>query len=74
MYLIFQIILAGDPMQLGPMLNSDISKDYGLDLSLLERLSKRPLYRRDAKKFRDHGNYDPLLVSLDCLAVIVVLV
>ena len=50
-------------MQLGPVLNSDIAKDYGLDLSLLERLTKRPLYRRDAKKFRDHGNYDPLLVS-----------
>ncbi|XP_072026014.1 RNA helicase Mov10l1-like [Amphiura filiformis] len=58
-----QIILAGDPMQLGPVLASDIAKDYGLDLSLLERLTKRPLYRRDAKKFRDHGNYDPLLVT-----------
>ena len=52
-------------MQLGPMMNSEIAKEYGLNLSLLERLTKRPVYRRDNKKFRDHGNYDPLLVGGD---------
>ncbi|XP_071810041.1 RNA helicase Mov10l1-like isoform X1 [Asterias amurensis] len=58
-----QIILAGDPMQLGPVLNSHIAKEYGLGQSFLERLILRKVYRRDADKFRDHGCYDPLLVT-----------
>ncbi|XP_071960660.1 RNA helicase Mov10l1-like [Antedon mediterranea] len=58
-----QIILAGDPMQLGPVLQSRQSLKLGLNQSLLERLMKRPVYLRDEKKFRDHGSYDPLLVT-----------
>ena len=33
-----QIILAGDPLQLGPVLTSSYAKTYDLGLSLLERL------------------------------------
>lgn len=58
-----QIILAGDPKQLGPVLQSPEAKLYGLEISLLERLSLNPLYQRDEEKFKDHGNYDPMLVT-----------
>ena len=58
------MVLAGDPMQLGPVLRSKQAKTFGLDLSLLERLIYSDLYARDEKKFADHGNYDPLLASL----------
>lgn len=58
-----QVIMAGDPFQLGPVLQSRVAAAYGLDISLLERLMNRPLYCRDEGKFVDHGCYDPLLVT-----------
>ena len=58
-----QVVLAGDPRQLGPVLQSQPAKDYGLGQSLLERLINSALYTRNEKKFSDHGSYDPLLVS-----------
>ncbi|XP_071133478.1 RNA helicase Mov10l1-like [Mytilus edulis] len=58
-----QIVLAGDPMQLGAVLRSKYSKEYGLELSFLERLMRRPLYDRNEAIFADHGCYDPLLVT-----------
>ncbi|KAJ3190833.1 hypothetical protein HK101_008328 [Irineochytrium annulatum] len=39
-----QIILAGDPQQLGPILRSTITKRYGLETSFLERLVQLPVY------------------------------
>ncbi len=57
-------MLAGDPKQLGPVLQSRTAKLYGLEESLLERLcSKCALYRRDPVAFKDHGGFDPLLVT-----------
>eukprot|EP00117_Sycon_ciliatum_P039642 scpid9001/ scgid29262/ Putative helicase Mov10l1; Cardiac helicase activated by MEF2 protein; Cardiac-specific RNA helicase; Moloney leukemia virus 10-like protein 1 len=56
-------ILAGDPYQLGPVLQSPLASDYGLHVSLLERMIERPMYQRDETKFSDHGCYDPLLVT-----------
>ncbi|XP_072537725.1 putative helicase mov-10-B.2 [Salminus brasiliensis] len=42
-----QLVLAGDPKQLGPILRSPIAIQYGLGLSLLERLmTKNPLYQK----------------------------
>ena len=57
-------MLAGDPMQLGPVLRSQSALKYGLGCSLLERLMKLSIYQRDEQKFADFGNYDPLLVGL----------
>ncbi|XP_064616004.1 LOW QUALITY PROTEIN: RNA helicase Mov10l1-like [Liolophura sinensis] len=56
-----QIVLAGDPHQLGPVLASKFAKSHGLELSLLERLTLMPVYRRDVSRFQ-HG-YNPLLVT-----------
>ncbi|XP_044727710.1 putative helicase mov-10-B.2 [Chrysoperla carnea] len=43
------IILAGDPMQLGPVIFSPIAKTYGFGISILERfMTKIELYERDS--------------------------
>lgn len=58
-----QVVLAGDPCQLGPVLVSRLASGCGLDVSFLERLMERQAYQRDSVRFGDHGNYDPLLVT-----------
>ncbi|GAA6223939.1 RNA helicase Mov10l1 isoform X1 [Lates japonicus] len=52
-----QIVLAGDPCQLGPVVKSKLAAAFGLGLSLLERLMANPLYSR-----QDWG-YNPKLVT-----------
>ncbi|GFO01919.1 RNA helicase mov10l1 [Plakobranchus ocellatus] len=59
-----QIVLAGDPKQLGPIVFSPFAKMYGLELSLLERLMSGDLYQRDEEKFGDHGGFNPALVTM----------
>ncbi|XP_017548981.2 putative helicase mov-10-B.2 [Pygocentrus nattereri] len=47
-----QLVLAGDPKQLGPILRSPITIQYGLGLSFLERLmTKNPLYQKGDNGF-----------------------
>ncbi|XP_019853676.1 PREDICTED: putative helicase MOV-10 [Amphimedon queenslandica] len=58
-----QVVLAGDPYQLGPVLQSKTAGSHGLGVSLLERIMNRSAYQRDTEKFTDHGCYDPLLVT-----------
>jgi len=57
-------------MQLGPVLRSAIAKDYGLQLSYLERIMDLDMYKRDETKFANHGSYDPMLV---CRSVFVII-
>ncbi|XP_059844469.1 RNA helicase Mov10l1 [Hypanus sabinus] len=57
-----QIVLAGDPMQLGPIQKSKIAKTYGLSISLLERLMTRPLYSRNDILCAS-GSYNPFFVT-----------
>lgn len=64
-----QVVLVGDPCQLGPVLSSRLAGSSGLGMSLLERLMETKLYRRQEDKFKDHGSYDPLLVSHGLLVV-----
>ncbi|KAK3769722.1 hypothetical protein RRG08_004971 [Elysia crispata] len=59
-----QIILAGDPKQLGPVIASPFAKMYGLEMSLLERLMSRDLYQRDEEKFGLDGGFNPTLVTM----------
>jgi len=55
-----QLILAGDPKQLGPISTSDICLKYGLSMSYMERLTERSIYQQD-----ENGSYpDGLLTKL----------
>ncbi|KAL1767582.1 RNA helicase Mov10l1 isoform X1 [Sigmodon hispidus] len=58
-----EIVLAGDPMQLGPVIKSRLAMAYGLNVSMLERLMSRPAYLRDENAFGACGAYNPLLTS-----------
>ncbi|XP_041261262.1 RNA helicase Mov10l1-like [Onychostruthus taczanowskii] len=58
-----QIILVGDPKQLGPVIKSRLAQSFGLNMSLLERLSSRELYLRDEDAFGACGAYNPLLIT-----------
>ncbi|XP_073475838.1 RNA helicase Mov10l1 [Aquarana catesbeiana] len=58
-----QIVLAGDPMQLGPVIKSKLALAYGLSISLLERLMSLPIYQRDEETYGACGNYNPLLIT-----------
>ncbi|NWI13652.1 M10L1 helicase, partial [Crypturellus soui] len=58
-----QIVLVGDPKQLGPVIKSEVAVAFGLNVSLLERLMSRSLYLRDEDAFSAYGSYNPLLVS-----------
>ncbi|KAK0092944.1 hypothetical protein PV326_000266 [Microctonus aethiopoides] len=56
-----QIILAGDPMQLGPVVNSQLAKYFGLGESFLIRLLQQFPYQRDTESYE--MGYDPRLVT-----------
>ncbi|XP_073471825.1 putative helicase MOV-10 [Aquarana catesbeiana] len=54
-----QLILTGDPKQLGPVLRSPIAMEHGLSMSLLERLmTHNPLYEKSIT-----GAYNPEFVT-----------
>ncbi|XP_044071008.1 putative helicase mov-10-B.1 isoform X2 [Siniperca chuatsi] len=55
-----QLVLAGDPKQLGPILRSPFALQYGLGLSLLERLMRHnALYQKST----DSGHFDTRFVT-----------
>ncbi|KAM6290363.1 RNA helicase Mov10l1 [Porphyrio hochstetteri] len=56
-----QVVLVGDPKQLGPVIKSKIAMNFGLNVSLLERLTSREMYLRDEDAFSACGAYNPLL-------------
>ncbi|UZJ57442.1 hypothetical protein CBS101457_006762 [Exobasidium rhododendri] len=46
------VVLCGDIAQLGPQIDSHHARSHGLDVSLLERLSKRKVYHRQLTELR----------------------
>ncbi|KAM8820130.1 RNA helicase Mov10l1 [Eudromia elegans] len=58
-----QIVLVGDPKQLGPVIKSEVAVAFGLNVSLLERLMSRSMYLRDEDAFSAYGSYNPLLIT-----------
>ncbi|KYN31435.1 Putative helicase Mov10l1 [Trachymyrmex septentrionalis] len=56
-----QVILAGDPMQLGPVVQSQLASFFGLGVSFLSRLLQQFPYQRDPDGFET--GYDPRLVT-----------
>lgn len=58
-----QVVLAGDPKQLGPVLQSQLSIECGLQMSLLERLMNCSVYERCKDQPPDQPPYNPDAVS-----------
>ncbi|XP_010133738.1 PREDICTED: putative helicase Mov10l1, partial [Buceros rhinoceros silvestris] len=58
-----QIVLVGDPKQLGPVIRCKFAQAFGLDVSLLERMTSREIYLRDEDGFSACGAYNPLLIT-----------
>ncbi|XP_016663111.1 probable RNA helicase armi [Acyrthosiphon pisum] len=59
-----QVILAGDPKQLGPVVMSLLAKHSGgLGLSMLCRFINYPSYLRDTDMFPEHNGYNPKLIT-----------
>lgn len=56
-----QVVLAGDPLQLGPVVQSRLAKHFGLDESFLSRILRHFPYQRDPDGFETQ--YDPRLVT-----------
>lgn len=56
-----QVVLAGDPMQLGPIVQSQLGSFFGLGVSFLSRLLQQFPYQRDPDGFETC--YDPRLVT-----------
>ncbi|XP_013197184.2 probable RNA helicase armi [Amyelois transitella] len=56
-----QVILAGDPMQLGPVIMSKYCQNYGMDESYLSRLLDTYPYQKDYAAYAD--GYDYRLVT-----------
>lgn len=53
------VVLSGDPCQLGPVVTSKLAEKHGYAMSLLERLmTTQPLYMRDA-----NGNREPKCIT-----------
>ena len=43
-----QLVVAGDPKQLGPVVHHSLAKEHGLHMSFLERLMERTIYLKDS--------------------------
>ncbi|KAH8307269.1 hypothetical protein KR044_008695, partial [Drosophila immigrans] len=58
-----QLILAGDPQQLQPVVIDSKALQYGLKISLLERLLQLEPYRKDKLRFPQYSGYNPCLLT-----------
>jgi superfamily I DNA and/or RNA helicase len=66
-----KLILAGDSNQLGPSIVSPIARENGIDVSLFDRLLRRPIYSQHPlsrqnvyKRSKGEGWYRPAFVNL----------
>ena len=60
-----KVIIAGDEYQVTPKLTSPISRKFGLELSLLERLSNIPIYQQQSLiLLKENYRSDPTIVQL----------
>ncbi|KAL3776572.1 hypothetical protein ACHAW5_000336 [Stephanodiscus triporus] len=56
-------VLAGDPKQLGPIIRNDIAKAFGLEKSLLERLSQLEPYARSEESDSLGNHYNTNMIT-----------
>lgn len=58
-----QVVLAGDPKQLGPVIISLLAKTNGLGQSMLSRFIHYPSYQKDLNVFPEHNGYNPRVIT-----------
>lgn len=58
-----QIVLAGDPKQLGPVIVSLLAKTNGLEQSMLSRFIHYPSYQKDLNIFPEYNGYNPKVIT-----------
>ena len=59
-----QLVVGGDPKQLGPVVHHSLAKEHGLGMSYLERLMERGLYQKDDDRFSSmRGSYDARVIT-----------
>lgn len=58
-----QLILAGDPQQLGPVVISKLAYSYGLGQSMLARFINYPSYLRDPELFKEFNGFNPKVIT-----------
>lgn len=58
-----QVVLAGDPKQLGPVVISEPAKHNGLGLSMLARFLNYPSYMRDPNLFPEYNGFNPRVIT-----------
>ena len=58
-----QLVIAGDPKQLGPIVHSPVASKHGLSMSLLERLIQRPVYNQDRGRYPNSGGFNPRVLT-----------
>ncbi|XP_017071574.1 probable RNA helicase armi [Drosophila eugracilis] len=54
-----QVILAGDPRQLQPVVINYFGKNNGFSISFLERLLEQSPYRKDLQRYPSNSGYNP---------------
>jgi helicase MOV-10 len=57
------VVLAGDPKQLGPIIRSALARRLELDISYMERLMKDPMYDEHGGHGSTYAFYSPLSLS-----------
>jgi helicase MOV-10 len=59
------VVLSGDPKQLGPIIRSSVARVLGLEKSYLERIMEREGYDEDAGPHESYVHFPPLLFRHD---------
>ena len=59
-----QLVVGGDPKQLGPVVHHTLANEHGLGMSYLERLMERTVYQKDLdSRSATHGTYDARMIT-----------
>jgi helicase MOV-10 len=59
-----QLVIAGDPKQLGPVVHHSLAKENGLGTSYLERLMERSIYQKNMdSRSTSHGQFDERVIT-----------
>lgn len=58
-----QLVLAGDPRQLGPVIHSGLAREHGLQTSMMERLMGCAPYAKDQQAHAETLGFEPAVLT-----------